>query len=137
MINMCEFYYNEDGTKIAILVSPGFGAGWSTWNDRNLAYDRRVIKWWLTYKDHDAYMKELDKFKDNPVKEATEQLFRSWGYDHVYFGGVNDISHLTWVDCERPFRITEYDGAESVEFLDTHDYIIAPARGASCYGTLE
>lgn len=129
MINMCEFYYNEDGTKIAILVSPGFGAGWSTWSGKSLAYDKRVIEWWLTHRDDSVYMRELDKFGDNSVKKATEKLFQSWGYDHVYFGGVNDIKELIWIDCNRRFRITEYDGAEDIEFCDKVDYIIAPTKG--------
>ena len=29
-------YYNEEG-KVGILISPGFEAGWSTWNDGNKA----------------------------------------------------------------------------------------------------
>ena len=37
---MVEKYYNENG-ELGVLYSPGFGAGWSTWSNEELAYDKR------------------------------------------------------------------------------------------------
>ena len=48
-----EVYYNEDKTKYAVLVSHGFGAGWSSWNDPSVAYDKRVVEFWLTHHESD------------------------------------------------------------------------------------
>lgn len=31
-----EKYYNQNG-ELAVLISPGFGAGWSTWNDEGMS----------------------------------------------------------------------------------------------------
>ena len=42
-----EKYYNEDKTCIAVLVSRGWGAGWSTWNNKEMAYDKRIIEAFL------------------------------------------------------------------------------------------
>lgn len=125
---MCEFYYNEDGTKIAVLVSPEFGAGWSTWNDKALAYDKRVIEWWLAHKDDEKYMNKLTDFHENFLQAAAQELFQSWGYGPVYFGGLRDIEEIKWADCNRPFHIVEYDGAEGIEYLDWIDYIMAPSK---------
>ena len=44
-----EYYWNEDHTEIAVLVSVGFGAGWSTWNEKELAYDKRVVDLFIEY----------------------------------------------------------------------------------------
>lgn len=35
---MVERYYNKKN-ELGVLISVGFGAGWSTWNDTELAYD--------------------------------------------------------------------------------------------------
>lgn len=43
---MMEKYYNEND-ELGVLISVGFGAGWSTWNDEGLAYDKRIIEKWL------------------------------------------------------------------------------------------
>ena len=39
-----EFSYTKKG-EIKVLVSPGYGAGWSTWNSDsiNLAVDKRIV----------------------------------------------------------------------------------------------
>ena len=37
-----ELSYTNDG-DVEILVSPGFGAGWSTWNDLGVAVDKRIV----------------------------------------------------------------------------------------------
>ena len=87
---MAEYYYNEDGTKVAVLVSPGYGAGWSTWNDDTLAYDKRVVEFWLTHKDNEKFMEEIDSFSYHeklPALKEAEEFFESIGYSHIYFGG--------------------------------------------------
>lgn len=43
---MVEKYYNKNGS-LGVLISPGFGVGWSTWENKNLAYDKRIIEYWL------------------------------------------------------------------------------------------
>ena len=39
---MVEKYYNENG-ELGVLYSPGFGAGWSTWHNEELAYDKSTV----------------------------------------------------------------------------------------------
>jgi hypothetical protein len=66
----------RDG-KVAVLYSPGYGAGWFSWH-------------------------------------GIEELL----YDvDGYFGGADDLE-IEWVDVGREFRITEYDGSESIEYKD-------------------
>ena len=42
---MVEKYYNENG-ELGVLISPGFGAGWSSWNCDEIAFDKRVVEYW-------------------------------------------------------------------------------------------
>ena len=41
---MVEKYYNENG-ELGVLISPGFGAGWSSWNCDEIAFDKRVVEY--------------------------------------------------------------------------------------------
>lgn len=104
--------YVKDG-KVAVLVSPGYGAGWSTWEGKKLAYDKRVVEFWLQYKDDEVF-----------PEEAAKKLFYEWGYEDVFFGGFNQIK-IVWLEPGTKFRITEYDGFESIETDDSVDWCVA------------
>ena len=108
-----EYYRNAKG-QIAVLVSGGYGAGWSTWNTEELAYDERVVEFWLSKKDDSAFLRELASFGDNDVKKQTRAFFASLGYHDVYFGGFANL-HIEWINPGEPFYIHEYDGSESLE----------------------
>ena len=116
--------YVKDG-KVAILVSPGYGAGWSTWGEDELAYDKRVVEYWLEHKDDEEFMKEIDTWADeNSTIEAARKQFEEWGYHGVYFGGFKQIK-LVWLPKGTLFRIKEYDGSESIETNDSVDWCVA------------
>ena len=98
---MIEKYYNEKG-ELGVLISVGFGAGWSTWNYDELAYDKRIIEKWIK----GAGSSEMCNYVE------------SLGYKRPYMGGYNDL-HLKFVPRGTMFCIHEYDGAESIETPDT------------------
>ena len=114
-------YYVKDN-KIGVLVSHGFGAGWSTWGNDELAYDKRIVEFWLSHKDDEEFMRTVNhsgflKRESEAHKEAA-QFFKSIGYnDCPYMGGFADIV-LEFVPRETAWRITEYDGSESLEFYE-------------------
>ena len=86
----------RDG-KVAVAVSSGFGAGWSTW---------------ASVDPMDARFNEL--FLDGKHKEAgalCDELHLG------YSGGARDVE-IVWVPVGTKFRITEYDGSESIEYQD-------------------
>ena len=114
--------YIKDG-QVAILVSYGFGSGWSTWNDKKLAYDRRAVEFFLEHEKDKDYMHRLSSYKSKESKEAKE-LFKSWGYENVYFGGFENIE-ICWLPIGTTFVISEYDGAESVEIIGSFDWTTA------------
>jgi len=84
----------RDG-KVAVAVSIGFGAGWSTWADVN---------------PMDARFNQL--FLDGKYDEAVALCEK---LDLGYAGGAHDVE-IVWVPVGTRFRITEYDGAESIEY---------------------
>lgn len=120
-----ELYYNEDKSKVGVLISPGYGAGWSTWNHEAMAYDKRVIEWWLEHHSTDyctqLMLSGVFGGKKSPEYRAATKFFESIGYDDVYFGGYPTIE-LRWIPRGQFWRINEYDGSETIEFLDTNDW---------------
>ena len=109
-------YYNEDKTAFGVLVSYGFGAGFSTWSEHELAYDRRVIEFWLAHKNDERWMREVERYNpESPEHKEACAFFNEIGLDDCpYMGGFPDCD-LEWVPVGARFRITEYDGAESLE----------------------
>ena len=104
---MVERYYNENG-ELGVLISVGFGAGWSTWNDTEIAYDKRIIEKWL------------EKATSDEMCDYIESL----GYRRPYMGGYYDL-RLRFVPRGTMFCIHEYDGAESIETPETMCMMIA------------
>ena len=86
--------FKRDG-KTAVLVSPGFGAGFSTWNKPEMAVDFDLVE---------AFLKE-DMVRFHYIIEEK--------YGEAYTGGVNDLE-VQWITEGTQFMIEEYDGNESI-----------------------
>ena len=98
----------RDG-KVAVLVSPGFGAGWSTWADHPEAalYAPDVVAW------IEAGKPAID----------TDAAFGKYGYT----GGLRDIE-VEWLLLGTRFVVEEYDGAESLTILSPDYGYVAGTR---------
>jgi hypothetical protein len=105
-----EMRYEKDG-MVAVLVSPGFGAGWSSW-----AADTLMEAALFHPKLVQAALDDVVC-----VDDIVEELF---GYEHFYTGGWRDIV-VMWVPKGAKFRIHEYDGSESLILLQEEDYFTA------------
>lgn len=97
----------RDG-KVAIVYSPGFGAGWYTWNTEHpeIVFDPMIVD-----------CVELRDYE----KLATYVAMR---YPEIYTGGLNDLI-VHWIPVGTLFRIHEYDGSESLEIKEDMDWMIA------------
>ena len=97
-----------DNGKVAVLYSPGFGAGWSTWNPGvpEIVFDPAIVK----FIEHDQ-MAELNTYV-------------TLKYPGLYTGGMQDLA-VGWVLVGTEFRIKEYDGAESIELKGEINWITA------------
>jgi hypothetical protein len=98
--------YIKDG-KVGVLVSPGFGAGWSTWADsaerETALMDKRLVEAALS-----GNVAELRRVADELCPES-------------YKGGLDDVI-VEWVPVGGRFRIDEYDGSESLVAADDRMY---------------
>jgi hypothetical protein len=98
---MVEKYYNKNG-ELGVLVSYDYGAGWSTWNEKELAYDKRIIEKWL----------------EDVTSDEMCDYVESLGYKRPYMGGYRNL-RLEFIPSGTMFCIHEYDGWESVETPET------------------
>jgi len=97
-----------DNGKVAVLYSPGFGAGWSTWNQGvpEIIFDPAIVK-----------------FVEN--KQLAElHTYVTLKYPNIFLGGMKDLE-VFWVPEGTLFKINEYDGSESIELKENDNWIVA------------
>ena len=88
--------------QVAVLYSPGFGAGWYSWNSK---------------KELLFHPKLVEMVENNRQSEITTQwIQKNLGIDNVYCGGADNLQ-IEWLDEGTVFEINEYDGSESIETL--------------------
>jgi hypothetical protein len=97
-----------DNGKVAVLYSPGFGAGWYTWNNGlpELIFDPTIVKFVET------------------KQWAEMETYVTLKYPGLYTGGMKELA-VAWLPVGTEFRIGEYDGAESIEVKEDTDWIVA------------
>lgn len=95
----------------AVLISHGYGAGWSTWNERFssfLLFDKGIVELVLRGK------------KD----EVEEYVKKKVGDEHVFLGGLDDLD-VEWVREGTRFIVDEYDGSESIIMVEHMNFFNA------------
>ena len=100
-----------------ILVSPSYGAGWSTWNNP------KIRKFMLTYQPIIDYLEAGGEIKsvDHPLLVQLEQeCLEKFGVDYVCTLGATDGLIVETVSGR--FRIHEYDGSEDVVYEKAEEW---------------
>jgi hypothetical protein len=94
---------------VAILISPNFGAGWSTWNQLKpeLLFDPVIVG-----------------MVEDGTDSKTIEAYCEAKYPDGYFGGADDLI-VQWIPVGTQFRIHEYDGSETLELKDVLPWITA------------
>lgn len=99
----------RDG-KVAVLYSPGFGAGWSTWASDGqaeaLCMDARIVQPVL----------------DGDIKGAIAAAVAM--FPDFYTGGGNDLK-VRWIEKGTAFEVSEYDGSESIRISGEISHMVA------------
>lgn len=99
----------RDG-KVAVLVSHGFGAGWSTWS--NCHEQEEVCLF------HPAFVAWVEGGKKGDIEEIATKIT---GDEYFSCGGADGLT-IHWLPVGQQFRIDEYDGAETLVYLPNDDY---------------
>lgn len=101
------------GGMVAVLVSPGFGAGWSSWASAE-------------YKKWALFSPSVVAWVEGGKKEPIDSLVVRELGDPAYFytGGAKDLE-IEWVPEGTPFIVDEYDGSESLKIHGGMDWIVA------------
>ena len=96
-----------------VLLSKGYGAGWSTWNNPEMAFDLELIE-----------MVENKCSFDDMYETCVAK-----GYTDIYGAGpyMGGFKNLVVVEVPNGlyFRIREHDGNEYIEYFDMSDWILA------------
>ena len=94
---------------VAVLYSPGFGAGWYSWHgNEELLYDPKLVDM------------VLEKTSAKTIELYCEEVY---GKNH-YYGGAENLE-VMWVSVGTPFRVEEYGGAETIAIRDEINWIVA------------
>ena len=101
------------GGQMKVLVSRGYGAGWSTWNDPRMAFDERLIR----------------AFECGITQEDMQELCVECGYmdvngDPPQMGGFKQLEVVD-IPSGELFQIMEYDGSEYIEYFEDSDWYLA------------
>ena len=99
----------RDG-QVAVIYSPGFGAGWYSWNNVHYGEDLIFDPVLAAY---------IDEGKMDEAKTYVTMRFPD-----AYDGGVEDLV-VQWIPEGTAFRIHEYDGNESIKIKEDLDWVIA------------
>lgn len=98
----------ENGVEVAVLISFGFGAGWSTWNSE-------VKETLLFHKDLVQLVLDGKKSQAGALAEAMVDC---------YAGGAEDLE-VIWIPEGSRFIINEYDGSEGIQLETSIDWEVA------------
>lgn len=109
----------KDG-MVAVLVSPNFGSGWSTYasgvSAEEMMYCPEIVEFILTHANEREGL-TLEQYKE--LKKIARKLFpEQW---LLGLGGIM----VEWIPVGTKFYIDEYDGSETLVKLDTVKYFIA------------
>lgn len=100
----------KDG-MVAVVYSPGYGAGWSTWNseynDEELFFDPGLVNLVLAGKTDDEI-----------------EVYATLKWPDAYLGGLAGLD-IRWVPVGTKFHIREDDGNEMVVMIDDIEWITA------------
>ncbi len=93
---------------VAVLYSPGYGAGWFSWKTGHpeILFDPAIVE-----------LVEQEKWDEL-------QAFVTLKYPDIYTGGLEQLQ-IRWVTEGLQFRISHYDGNESIEFRNDIDWYTA------------
>ena len=101
----------RDG-KVAVLYSPGFGAGWYSWHHTpELVFHPRLVEL-------------VEQKKNSDIDDELIAEILGIDEDDVPYISSSNLT-IAWIEKGTVFRIDEYDGAEIVILQKNEDLLTA------------
>jgi hypothetical protein len=95
----------RDG-MVAVLYSPGFGAGWYSWHGiKELLFHPEIVR-----------LVE-DGQRDQITQELCLKLMNMAQGDYICVLGADQLK-IQWLPVDTAFKVDEYDGSESIETVE-------------------
>ena len=104
----------RDG-NVAVIYSPGFGAGWSTWiheRESEAVFDK------------DLALAILGESDETPLQVVERKGYKGYTGKEKEALGLRDVA-VAWVPEGQRFEIHEYDGSEGIRMLRPEDGYVA------------
>ena len=106
---MTDKYINEEGL-VGVIISPGFGAGFHTWNAiPGLCFDKDIIQMIL---------------EDKSVQELVDFAETKYAYTGYVCTLGLAAAEIMWVKPGTQFFIDEYDGFESITPIENNEDLL-------------
>lgn len=96
----------RDG-KVAVLVSPGYGAGWSTWCDSDHQEFFTMDSGLVALSENKASEGDVEQYVKTKLGPGV----------YAYYGGW-DCVVVEWLEPGTRFCVEEYDGNEWLRFIE-------------------
>jgi hypothetical protein len=88
---------------VAVLISTGYGAGWSTWHGhKELIFHPKLVE-----------LIESGQHNRDNISTLLIELLGKKEAEEIYLGGVEELS-VEWLPEGIKFKIEEYDGSEYI-----------------------
>jgi len=100
----------KQGNMVAVLISRGYGAGWSTWNHQ--------------YKEQMLFDPEIVQLLLNEAGDEAIAKIAEVKWPDAYVLGSDGLT-IEWMPEGTEFIIEEYDGHESVAYKELTPWLKA------------
>lgn len=102
-----------------VLYSPGYGAGWSTWNDDKMKHDFLFDADLIEAVEYGEWLGD-EKTVDSPIYLFEQKMKEKYDTEYVCLLGARDLCVTT---VSGPFIVEDYDGNESILQRSATDWI--------------
>ena len=107
----------RDG-EIAVLYSPGYGAGWYSWNTRfpDCLFSPEIVQFLEALKALNLPPREKEQARIDGIAPIAKKLFG----EEFYSGGAKNL-RIQWVPKGCYFSVVEREGSEQIETMEISD----------------
>ena len=111
---------------VAVIYSPGFGAGWYTWNQCRINFEYAAVLLFDPILVDLVIQKQANEYDGDACNAIKKQIVARAEElcPEGYYGGVDNLV-IEWIPIGSQFIVNEYDGSESIQHQENDYWITA------------